>query len=146
MPGVRATNAGGSERARSKFRIAHIASASKPSMAALIAVTVCEIRPTEAKTIVPSADRLSVRNTSPSNVFDGYYGSIDRATARHPQTILATHYDGQPVEDAYGFPIRLKTPLKLGFKQPKWITSIEVTNVYPGGCWEEGGYNWFSGV
>ena len=78
--------------------------------------------------------------------FDGYYGSIDMATARHPQTILATHYDGKPVEDAYGFPIRLKTPLKLGFKQPKWITSIEVTNVYPGGYWEDGGYNWFSGV
>lgn len=78
--------------------------------------------------------------------FDNYYGSIDMATALHPQTILATHYDGKPVEDPFGFPIRLKTPLKLGFKQPKWITSMEVTDVYPGGYWEDGGYNWFSGV
>lgn len=78
--------------------------------------------------------------------FDGYYGSIDMATALHPQTILATHYDGKPVEDPFGFPVRLKTPLKLGFKQPKWITSMEVTNAYPGGYWEDGGYNWFSGV
>jgi DMSO/TMAO reductase YedYZ molybdopterin-dependent catalytic subunit len=77
---------------------------------------------------------------------DNYWGSIDMATAVHPQTILATHYDGQPIADAYGFPVRLKTPLKLGFKQPKWINAIEITNTYPGGYWEDGGYNWFSGV
>ncbi len=77
---------------------------------------------------------------------DGYASSIDMGTALHPQTILATQYDGAPLPDIYGFPIRLKTPLKLGFKQPKWITSIEVTNTYPGGYWEDGGYNWFSGV
>jgi DMSO/TMAO reductase YedYZ molybdopterin-dependent catalytic subunit len=77
---------------------------------------------------------------------DNYWGSIDMATALHPQTILATHYAGQPLPDAYGFPIRLKTPLKLGFKQPKWIYAMEVTNKYPGGYWEDGGYNWFSGL
>jgi DMSO/TMAO reductase YedYZ molybdopterin-dependent catalytic subunit len=77
---------------------------------------------------------------------DGYTGSIDMATALHPQTILATHYAGQPLPDAYGFPMRLKTPLKLGFKQPKWINAIEVTDTYPGGYWEDHGYNWFSGL
>jgi DMSO/TMAO reductase YedYZ molybdopterin-dependent catalytic subunit len=29
---------------------------------------------------------------------------------------------------------------------PKWITSIEVTNEYPGGYWEDRDYNWFSGL
>jgi DMSO/TMAO reductase YedYZ molybdopterin-dependent catalytic subunit len=77
---------------------------------------------------------------------DKYWGSLDMATALHPQTILATHYDGQPLPDAYGFPVRVKTPLKLGFKQPKWIYAMEVTDTYPGGYWEEGGYNWFSGL
>jgi DMSO/TMAO reductase YedYZ molybdopterin-dependent catalytic subunit len=77
---------------------------------------------------------------------DGYSSSIDMLTALHPQTILATQYDDAPLPDIYGFPMRLKTPLKLGFKQPKWITSMEVTNVYPGGYWEDGGYNWFSGL
>jgi DMSO/TMAO reductase YedYZ molybdopterin-dependent catalytic subunit len=77
---------------------------------------------------------------------DKYWGSLDMATALHPQTILATHYAGQPLPDAYGFPVRVKTPLKLGFKQPKWIYAIEVTNTNPGGYWEEGGYNWFSGT
>ena len=77
---------------------------------------------------------------------DTYSSSIDMPTALHPQTILATHYAGQPLPDAYGFPLRLKTPLKLGFKQPKWIGAIEVTNTKPGGYWEDGGYNWFSGL
>lgn len=77
---------------------------------------------------------------------DGYSSSIDMPTALHPQTILATHYDDKPLPDPFGFPMRLKTPLKLGFKQPKWINAMEVTNAYPGGYWEDGGYNWYSGL
>jgi DMSO/TMAO reductase YedYZ molybdopterin-dependent catalytic subunit len=42
--------------------------------------------------------------------------------------------------------MRLKMTTKLGFKQPKFITSIQVTNDYPGGYWEDLGYNWFGGV
>jgi hypothetical protein len=34
---------------------------------------------------------------------------------------------------------------KLGYKNPKWITAIEVTNTYPGGYWEEKGCPWFAG-
>jgi DMSO/TMAO reductase YedYZ molybdopterin-dependent catalytic subunit len=77
---------------------------------------------------------------------DDYYGSIDMATALHPQTILATKYAKDPITDPFGFPLRLRTATKLGFKNPKWITAMEVTNEYPGGYWEDRGYNWFSGM
>jgi DMSO/TMAO reductase YedYZ molybdopterin-dependent catalytic subunit len=77
---------------------------------------------------------------------DDYTGSIDMATALHPQTILATKYARQPITDPFGFPLRLRTATKLGFKNPKWITAIEVTNTYPGGYWEDRGFNWFSGI
>jgi len=77
---------------------------------------------------------------------DDYYGSIDMATALHPQTILATKYAKSPITDPFGYPLRLRTATKLGFKNPKWITAIEVTNEYPGGYWEDRGYNWFSGM
>lgn len=77
---------------------------------------------------------------------DGYSGSIDMATALHPQTILATKYAKEPIADPFGFPVRLRTSTKLGFKNPKWITSLEVTNRYPGGYWEDKGFNWFSGI
>jgi DMSO/TMAO reductase YedYZ molybdopterin-dependent catalytic subunit len=77
---------------------------------------------------------------------DDYSGSIDMATALHPQTLLATKYAGERLGDPYGFPVRLRTATKLGYKNPKWITAIEVTNVKPGGYWEDRGFNWFGGI
>ncbi len=77
---------------------------------------------------------------------DGYTGSIDMPSALHPQTILATGYADEPIADPFGYPLRLRTAVKLGFKNPKWITAIEVTNSYPGGYWEDRGFNWFSGL
>jgi DMSO/TMAO reductase YedYZ molybdopterin-dependent catalytic subunit len=46
---------------------------------------------------------------------------------------------------AYGFPMKIRVPTKLGFKNPKYVMSMEVTNDYKGGYWEEQGYNSFSG-
>ena len=77
---------------------------------------------------------------------DDYMESIDMASAIHPQTILATKYAGEPITDPFGAPLRLRTAVKLGFKNPKWIRAIEVTNTYPGGFWEDQGFNWFSGL
>ena len=74
------------------------------------------------------------------------HGSIDMATALHPQTLLATKYAGERMGDPFGYPLRLRTATKLGFKNPKWITAIEVTNTYPGGYWEDRGFNWHSGI
>lgn len=76
---------------------------------------------------------------------DNYYTSIDMATALHPQTIIALTYDGQLLPPKYGFPMKLRIPTKLGYKNPKHIMAIEVTNRYPGGYWEDQGYNWFAG-
>ena len=77
---------------------------------------------------------------------DDYPSSIDMATALHPQTLLATRYAGETLADPFGFPLRLRTSTKLGYKNPKWITAIEVTNTYPGGYWETRGFNWFAGL
>jgi DMSO/TMAO reductase YedYZ molybdopterin-dependent catalytic subunit len=76
---------------------------------------------------------------------DDYYTSIDMATALHPQTLLALTYDSQPLPPKYGFPMKLRIPTKLGYKNPKHIQAIFVTNTYPGGYWEDQGYNWFGG-
>lgn len=77
---------------------------------------------------------------------DGYASSIDMPSALHPQTQLTTRYADEVLQDPFGFPLRLRVATKLGFKTPKWITAIEVTNIYPGGYWEDRGYNWFSGI
>jgi DMSO/TMAO reductase YedYZ molybdopterin-dependent catalytic subunit len=76
---------------------------------------------------------------------DDYYTSIDMATALHPQTVLALTYDGQTLPPKYGYPMKLRMPTKLGYKNPKHIQAIFVTNTNPGGYWEDQGYNWFGG-
>jgi DMSO/TMAO reductase YedYZ molybdopterin-dependent catalytic subunit len=76
---------------------------------------------------------------------DGYYGSIDMPSALHPQTIMAVKFADEIIPAKYGYPFKVRIPTKLGFKNPKWVTTIFVTNRYPGGFWEDRGYNWFSG-
>ncbi|CAN5613875.1 molybdopterin-dependent oxidoreductase [soil metagenome] len=76
---------------------------------------------------------------------DDYFTSIDMPTALHPQTLLTLTYDGQVLPPKYGYPAKLRMPTKLGYKNPKHINAIYVTNTYPGGYWEDQGYNWFGG-
>ena len=76
---------------------------------------------------------------------DKYSSSIDMATALHPQTLLALDYGDAALPPKYGYPLKLRVPTKLGFKNPKLIAEIYVTNDFPGGYWEDQGYNWFSG-
>ena len=76
---------------------------------------------------------------------DGYSGSIDMPSALHPQTIMAVKFADEIIPTKYGYPFKVRIPTKLGFKNPKWVTTIFVTNRFPGGFWEDRGYNWFSG-
>jgi DMSO/TMAO reductase YedYZ molybdopterin-dependent catalytic subunit len=77
---------------------------------------------------------------------DGYTESIDMPSALHPQTILATKYAKIPIADPFGFPLRLRTATKLGFKNAKWIVAMEVTNTFPDTYYNKEGFNWFSGI
>jgi len=77
---------------------------------------------------------------------DGYTESIDMPSALHPQTLLATKYAKEPIADPFGFPLRLRTATKLGFKNAKWIVAMEVTNTFPDTYYNKEGFNWFSGI
>ena len=61
------------------------------------------------------------------------------ATALHPQTILATRYAGDIIADPFGFPLRLRTSTKLGYKNAKWVKAIEVTNSFHRDVLEQAG-------
>jgi DMSO/TMAO reductase YedYZ molybdopterin-dependent catalytic subunit len=76
---------------------------------------------------------------------DDYFTSIDMPTALHAQTLLTLTYADKILPPKYGYPMKLRMPTKLGYKNPKHITEIFVTNTYPGGYWENQGYNWFGG-
>ena len=76
---------------------------------------------------------------------DGNYDGIDMATALHPQTIMAFQLSDETLPTQYGYPIKIRIPTKLGFKNPKWVTTLYVSNDKPPGFWSDRGYNWFSG-
>ncbi len=79
---------------------------------------------------------------------DGYYESWDLASAMHPQTLMAYQKNGQPLSVDNGAPLRLASPIKLGYKQSKWVTQIVLTHqLMPSkGYWEDQGYEWFGGL
>ena len=77
---------------------------------------------------------------------EGYTNTIDMATALHPQTQMTFKYDNKILPRAYGFPMKIRMPTKLGYKNPKYIVAMEVTNTDHGGYWENQGYNWFGGL
>jgi DMSO/TMAO reductase YedYZ molybdopterin-dependent catalytic subunit len=77
---------------------------------------------------------------------DPYSMSLDLATARHPQTLLATHFNGQPLTVDHGAPLRLLVPVKLGLKNVKAITKITYLAEEPRDYWAERGYSRYDGI
>ena len=77
---------------------------------------------------------------------DGYYEGLDMPTALHPQTLMAFRLHDEVLPQRHGFPFKLRIPTKLGFKNPKFITTLYVTDREPRGYWPDRGYNWFSGL
>jgi DMSO/TMAO reductase YedYZ molybdopterin-dependent catalytic subunit len=79
---------------------------------------------------------------------DGYYESWDLKSSVHPQTLLAYQKNGQPISIDNGAPLRLASPIKLGYKQSKWVTEVLLlSRLMPmKGYWEDQGYEWFAGV
>ena len=77
---------------------------------------------------------------------DPYFMSLDVATARHPQTLLATHFNGQPLTVDHGAPLRLLVPMKLGLKNVKAITRITYVAEEPRDYWAERGYSRYDGI
>lgn len=77
---------------------------------------------------------------------DGYYEGIDMATALHPQTLMAFRLADDILPTRHGYPFKIRIPTKLGFKNPKFVTALYVTNQQPNGFWTDRGYNWFSGI
>lgn len=81
-----------------------------------------------------------------------YYESSDLIDAYHPQTILAYGLNDQVLPVSNGAPIRLRIERALGYKQPKYLHTIElVDDLSPfglgkGGYWEDNGYDWYGGI
>jgi DMSO/TMAO reductase YedYZ molybdopterin-dependent catalytic subunit len=98
-------------------------------------------------TIVAMAEPTGEARYLRFDSFDsGYYNGWDLASALHPQTILAYGWNDRPLMMNHGAPLRLYSPIKLGYKLTKYLTKMTFTRDRPGGYWEDQGYPWFAGL
>jgi DMSO/TMAO reductase YedYZ molybdopterin-dependent catalytic subunit len=74
-----------------------------------------------------------------------YYVGLDRASAMHPQTLLAYEMNGLPLTNDHGAPLRLMIPVKYGIKNLKRIGKITFSDSRPRDYWAENGYDYDSG-
>jgi hypothetical protein len=74
-----------------------------------------------------------------------YYVGLDRASAMHPQTLLAYEMNGQPLTRDHGAPLRLLIPVKYGVKNLKRVGKIAFSDQRPKDYWAENGYDYDSG-
>ncbi len=75
-----------------------------------------------------------------------YHESWDLESATHPQTLVVYGKDGQFLSAAYGAPARVHSPVKLGYKNTKYLTRIELRAERNGGYWSDLGYEWYGGT
>ena len=81
-----------------------------------------------------------------------YYESCDLIDAFHPQTIAAYGLNGGALPVENGAPVRVRIERALGYKQPKYVHTIELVDSFTqfgrgqGGYWEDHGYDWYGGI
>ncbi|WP_218083006.1 molybdopterin-dependent oxidoreductase [Anthocerotibacter panamensis] len=78
----------------------------------------------------------------------GYYETWDLASCVHPQTLLVYEHNGEPITQENGAPLRVGSPIKLGYKNIKYVQEIMLVNKIPEqvGYWEDEGYEWYGGL
>ena len=77
---------------------------------------------------------------------DDYHESWDMDSAMHPQTLIAYGMDGRMLGPQHGAPARLHSPVKLGYKNTKYLTKVVFMPAKNGGYWSDQGYEWYGGT
>jgi len=96
-----------------------------------------------ARLVEPTADAQYVDFAG----FDeGYHESWDMESAMHPLTLVAYGMDNRMLSPAHGAPARVHSPVKLGYKNAKYLTRVVFMPARNGGYWSDRGYEWFGGT
>ena len=84
--------------------------------------------------------------------FDRWYEAYDLFEVAHPQTILAYGLNGRDLPRGNGAPLRLRVERQCGYKNLKFLRSIQVVDSVAGfgkgtgGTNSDFGFHWFAGV
>jgi DMSO/TMAO reductase YedYZ molybdopterin-dependent catalytic subunit len=96
-----------------------------------------------ARLVQPASDAQYVDFAS----FDSdYHESWDMESAMHPQTLIAYAMDGRWLGANHGAPARVHSPVKLGYKNTKYLVRVTFMPERNGGYWSDRGYEWFAGT
>lgn len=93
-----------------------------------------------------------VQPTSDANYVDfasfdkDYHESWDIKSALHPQTLVVYAKEDVLLPPAYGAPARVHSPIKLGYKNTKYLTRVMFMPKRNGGYWSDVGYEWYGGT
>jgi DMSO/TMAO reductase YedYZ molybdopterin-dependent catalytic subunit len=84
----------------------------------------------------PNATHLKMHSA------DGFYEVVALDTIKGDDRVMLTYaWDGLPLAQDHGFPLRIYIPDRYGMKQPKWIESIEATDHWEPGYWVVRGWD-----
>lgn len=71
----------------------------------------------------------------------GFTTTVPITACNDPDTMIALRYDGEPLSDAHGGPVRTLFPALYFYKSAKWLTEIRFLKNDRPGYWEQGGYS-----
>jgi len=86
------------------------------------------------------------------DAYGGWYEGYDMFDVVHPQTILAYGMNGKDLPQGNGAPVRLRVERHCGYKQLKFIKSIQVVSSMDGfgrgtgGLNSDFGFHWYAGA
>ncbi len=72
---------------------------------------------------------------------DGYTTNLSMAQLSRPNVMLASAFEGKPLNGLHGGPVRLIVPDLYFWKSAKWVRRIEFRSVMTPGFWETRGYH-----
>ena len=72
---------------------------------------------------------------------EGYTTNLPMSDLDRDENLVATHWNGEPLTEEHGGPVRLLVPHLYLWKSAKWVTGIEVLEYDEPGFWEQNGYH-----
>jgi DMSO/TMAO reductase YedYZ molybdopterin-dependent catalytic subunit len=96
---------------------------------------------------VPVRDLLNLAGARPGSEgamihgAEGYTTNLPMVDLDRVENLVATHWNGEPLTEEHGGPVRLLVPHLYLWKSAKWVTGIEVLEYDEPGFWEVNGYH-----
>jgi DMSO/TMAO reductase YedYZ molybdopterin-dependent catalytic subunit len=88
------------------------------------------------ETVKPTGSHLRIYSQ------DGFHETVSIDLIESDERIMLAYlWDGKPLEQKHGYPLRIYIPDRYGMKQPKWIIGIDVLADWEPGYWVKRGWD-----